>query len=252
MAQKGDPLRRDTPVPLYYQLQQILMKQIESGSPGDALASETELVAQYGVSRITVRRALNELAREGYIVRQQGKGNFVAEKTAGRRPEKMRGFLEELKKRGYKIGSRTLQSGHRRVTPRVAAIFGLDSEESAYAIRRIGFVEDEPIGISDIWLALGPDFELSAEALARGDTMPLHTFVDSIFLSWSGKRVIAGERALAASLTTAEEAELLDVEPGFPILLSEVIMCAHDNQALAYVKARYRGDRYVYKVKLYK
>lgn len=99
-------LERSNPLPLYYQLKEVLRQQIRAGhlEPHAAIPSEPELVASYHVSRATVRQALNELVHEGLLYRQHGKGTFVCEPRIQKTLSELASFSEELKRRGKQPG----------------------------------------------------------------------------------------------------------------------------------------------------
>ncbi len=242
---------RELPIPLYYQLQNILLQQVKSCSPGDELPSAREIMEEYGVSRITVQRALNELVREGYINRQPGKGNFVAKKLEDTRAERLTGFLEEQQKLGLKIGSRTLFIGQKEAPPAIFEKLDLVPGEATFLIQRVGIVEDEPVAVSDLWLALPKRFELYEESLSQHEVHLVHTFIESIFLQ-NGIQLPGGEKTLEATIATSREADLLNINLGDPMMLVHVTMRSQDNRNVVYVKAIYRGDRYLYTTKLYK
>src|SRR5690242_9052151 len=92
-------LERSNPLPLYYQLKQVLRQQITAGhlAPHTAIPSEPELVARYRVSRATVRQALTELVHEGLLYRQHGKGTFVCEPRVQQNLSELTSFSEELR-----------------------------------------------------------------------------------------------------------------------------------------------------------
>src|SRR5574341_1099270 len=111
---------RNLPVPLYYQLREALLTLIKEGrlKEGDLIPTERELGERFQVSRITVRRAIDELAREGYLVTQQGKGTFVARPKIQRHMTHMKSFSEEMADEGHRPGSRLLSLRHEKAVDR--------------------------------------------------------------------------------------------------------------------------------------
>src|SRR5438034_2876003 len=101
---------RYSKTPLYVQLEEILRHQVNSGvfPPGTLLPSENELIAHYGVSRITVRQALANIAHEGLIIRQSGRGTLVIRPKIADRSEQILNFIESLRALGYRPSSRIL------------------------------------------------------------------------------------------------------------------------------------------------
>src|SRR5690606_7098520 len=98
-------LDRDVPIPLYHQVMTSLLAEIEAGrlAPGDQLPAEDRLSARFGVSRITVRHALRELADHGYITRRQGRGTFVRNRALEQGPRALTSFTDEMRR--YGLGS---------------------------------------------------------------------------------------------------------------------------------------------------
>jgi GntR family transcriptional regulator len=244
-------LERASPIPLYYQIQRNLLEQIESGtlSPGAEIPTEKELMERYGVSRATVRRALDDLVRQGYITRQQGRGSFVAIKVEDTRSEKLRGFLEDMRERGFDVGCEILFNGHATPYAKVLRILEPTTGMQPYMIRRIGKVEGEPIGLAEVWLAVDKPVEISKEALAQYDV--LYTFIENLYLEEYNLRLVSGKKTLQATVATPEEAELLHTEPGAPLLMAQVVIQTSTGKQVVYIKTLYRGDRYVYVTKLH-
>src|SRR5918911_3838227 len=111
-------LERSNPVPLYYQLKEVLRQQIHAGhlAPHSAIPSEPELVARYHVSRATVRQALTELVHEGLLYRQHGKGTFVRELRIQQTVSELTSLTTALRKQGNRPGSLLLISELTRST----------------------------------------------------------------------------------------------------------------------------------------
>src|SRR6266496_5274589 len=110
------------PIPLYHQLSQLLRTAIEQGTyhPGDRLPSEPELIREYGVSRITVRQALDELEAEGRVVRRHGKGTYVAEPRIEQELVRLTDFVEDMQQAGQHPSSRVLAFEHEPARPVIA------------------------------------------------------------------------------------------------------------------------------------
>lgn len=246
-------LERDSPVPLYYQIQRNLIEQIESNAfaPGAEFPTEKELMRLYGVSRATVRHALDNLVRQGYLTRQRGLGTFVSVKVEDTRSEKLRGFLEHMRDQGLDVGCEILFCGHRKAPAKVAKALnlGADAEPSPFLVHRVGIVENEPMGLAEVWLNVERSVDVTAEELAKYNV--LHTFVEDLYFEEYGLRLASGTKTLEATVATSEEARLLGVEPGSPLLLVQVRIKSSTGKMLVYIKTLYRGDRYVYATQLH-
>lgn len=236
---------RDSPLPLYYQVMQILLQQIESGqlAPGDTLPGEKELQELFGVSRITIRRALSELASEGYVSRHSGRGTFVQPPKLQDHSKRLGGLMEELTEQGYAVESTVLQYEVRPASPYVAQKLGVDEGVPVLHFGRMVRADGEPIAMATAFLNVDDDVHFTLEELNS----------ESIFDLLENKYgIIPGrvDKTIEAAAALEEEAHLLDVAPNAPMLLTRLVVYDEQGRRLAYVKSVYRGDRYKYGITL--
>lgn len=236
-----DAIDRSSPVPLYYQLKRILLRHIQNGDivPGEALPSEVELQQRYGVSRITVRRALSDLASEGYISRQPGRGTFVLQPKLQDRSEKLGGFADDLVAQGFKVESQILEHGRRPAPRGVARKLGVDEGQSLLYMQRLVYANGEPIALATGYFNLGEEIIFTTEELESDSIYPLLERKHGIPLR-------RADRTLEATVALEHEAQMLHVKPNTPLLLAELIVYDGQGRRVAFVKAVYRGDRYKY------
>ena len=106
-------IKKMNATPLYLQLKNKIQKEIRSGmlKPGDKIPSEAQMQKEYNVSRVTIRNALSELEVEGYIMKVQGKGSFVAHSDMLRLPIGVTSFTEDAKMQGVKLTSQVIRAG---------------------------------------------------------------------------------------------------------------------------------------------
>src|SRR5579859_4785033 len=141
-------LERSNPLPLYYQLKEVLKQQIRAGhlAPHTAIPSEPELVAQYHVSRATVRQALTELVNEGLLYRQHGRGTFVCEPRVQQRSiSELTSLSEELRRRGKRPGGMLVVSELVRGTQTVREQLRLTDEEQVIRLERLRTANEVPV-----------------------------------------------------------------------------------------------------------
>ena len=140
-------LQRSSPLPLYHQLKQLLADRIQRGEwkPGDLVPGEHELQDTFHLSRTTVRQAMQELEREGFVTRHRGRGTFVARPRAVHSPEPQASVSDFLLAQGIKPGWRVLTSGSEPAPLDVAARLQIDPGALAFCSRRLRLAGDAPL-----------------------------------------------------------------------------------------------------------
>ena len=245
IAQKAGTTRRidrESPLPLYHQLKRILLNSIrdEEILPGEVLPSEAELQKEHGVSRITVRRALGDLAAEGYVTREPGRGTFVLRpKALEDRSVALGGLMDSLRAQGFDVDTEILQHGIERAPARVARKLGVEECQRLLRFQRLIYADGAPIVLVTVHANPGDGRTCSAEELG----------VDSLFVVLERKYgviVCRAERTIEATLARDDEARLLGVMGNPPMLLHETVVFDELQQPVAHIKAVCRGDRYKY------
>ena len=236
---------RSSPLPLYYQVKQILLQYIQNGniSPGELLPSEKELEEQYKVSRITVRRALQDLAAEGYIMRQAGRGSFVRQVKLQDRSEKLGGFVDDLVAQGIKVESEILDYGRRPAVSHVAEKLGVESGDKLLYFKRLVRDDGEPLAIATAYFNVGKHVIFTPEELNSDSIFPLLEHKYGIVLR-------RAEKSIEVTVALEDEAKMLNVKPNAPLMLTELVIYNEQGQSVGFVKALYRGDRYKYYITL--
>lgn len=235
---------RDAPVPLYHQLRQALLEPLEQGHwrEGDLIPTEREICEAYNVSRITVRRAINELVREGYLVSQQGKGTFVARPKVQRELTQLRSFSEELAAAGLRAGSRLLSLRQEPALGDVAAALQLSVGAWVWIVERLRLIEEEPTILSISHLRLPPQVTLTAAEIEAEVSLWR-------LLRRQGVTFARSELTIQAIAGSDRENELLEAAPGSPLLLVESTIYSDDGAPVEYTRMVSRGDRYKYVVR---
>jgi len=203
--------------PLYSQIKALLLASLQAGEwlPGQAIPSETELAARYKVSQGTVRKAIDEMAAENLLVRRQGKGTFVASHAE----EQMRyRFLRLAADAGGTpaLTRKLLACRRMRSSSEVAAALALEGAEPVVELRRLLLDGERPVVLEDLWLP-GDLFKgLTAEVMEAWSGT-LYRLFEAEF----SVRMIRAEEKIRAVAAGAEEAALLGVAGGTPLLLVE-------------------------------
>lgn len=203
-------LERSNPLPLYYQLKEVLKQQIRAGhlAPHTAIPSEPELVAQYHVSRATVRQALTELVHEGLLYRQHGRGTFVCEPRIQQHTvSEQYSFSEELRRRGKRVGGTLIVSELVRGSQLVREQLRLTDEEQVVRLERIRTANDSPVAYEVNYLPYphAASVYQRAKETAEGSLYNL--------MAAEGLQPYIVEQSLKADVASEREADLLRVSP---------------------------------------
>jgi GntR family transcriptional regulator len=237
---------RHTRVPLYCQLRAVILERIENGEfkPNDPIPSEAELTRQYGLSRTTVRQAINELVREGHIYRLQGKGTFVSRPKMQHGLRKLTSFSEDMLSRGLRPASQVLEFGRVAPSSKVASMLEMPEGEEVYRIVRLRLADDEPVGLQESHVRVAHEQKIAREDISGEGS--LYRLLESRF----NMQVNEADESVEATLADAHEAELLQVRKGAPLLLRERITYVLGGKPVEFVKTLYRADRYRYLIHL--
>jgi GntR family transcriptional regulator len=232
-------LDKQLPIPLYHQLKTILLKDIQAGrwKTDDRLPTESDLERTYGVSKITVRQALRELADSGYVRREQGRGTFVARPRLRQAPRALSSFTEEMRRHGLRSGSRILHSGVVRADAVAAEKLEVPCGTRVFMLKRLRLADGKPMGIQTAYIPLQLAPGLPEE---RMENASLYHILQS---KYRVQPAYAHEEH-SAVLVEGEAAALLGVRPGSPALAAERITFEEDGHPIEFVNAVMRGDRY--------
>ena len=234
LAQLLKPLDPNQSLPLYQQLQRAIKEAIEQHllGPDDALPSERQLAEDFAVSRITVRRAIEGLAQEGWIVSRQGSGNFVCTRVE-KNFAKLTSFSEDMRARGRTPHSVWQDPSQGTVTPDEALKLGLSPGTLVYRFRRLRFADDAPMAVE-------------CATFVASCLPPLEQIGESLYLALEelGNRPVRALQRLRALLLNSEQAKLLEAKTGDAGLLVERLGYLRDGRAIELSQSFYRGDMY--------
>lgn len=238
---------RRSPLPLYCQLKNILLQELEEGlyPPGDTLPPEMSLVNQYGLSRATVRQAIKELEHEGLISRIQGKGTIVIREKSSlnRGLSQLTSFTEDMKARGYETTTKILAFEEIIAPHRIADSLKIPHDRPVIHINRLRFVNNIPVAINKSYVNLPPDVEMTRDDLSR--TISLYTFFEM-------KRIplVESDKTIEAVSANEEQAKLLGVPHGNPLLKVEGVVFTLNHLPLEHHIVISRSDKYKYSLHL--
>ncbi len=201
-------LNQDVMTPLYVQLMDIIEKDIKNGKykPGDKIMTEAEMAKAYGVSLITVRKAVGSLMEKGLVVRKQGKGTFVTKPKFSRNMKKLQSFSEMCEQMGVVPGAKMLENRLETADEKVAQRLGIEPGSNVVYISRLRYADREPVQLERSYFSLKYAFLVDAK------------FDDNSLLDYlhekAGVRVASSEKVIELCRATAGEAELLGVKKG--------------------------------------
>ena len=240
-------LERSNPLPLYYQLKEVLKQQIRAGhlAPHTAIPSEPELVTQYHVSRATVRQALTELVHEGLLYRQHGRGTFVCEPRVQQQTvSELTSLSEELRRRGKNPGGMLFVSELVRGSQTVRTQLRLTDEEQVVRLERLRTADDVPIAYEVDYLPYPRAASIYQRAKEAADGS-LYGLMAS-----EGMQPYIAEQSYKAGRASAREAELLRVSPDEVGIRLFCTAFDETGAPIEYTEAFYPDDVYDFRLTL--
>jgi GntR family transcriptional regulator len=213
-----------------------VLELIEPLSVGDAIPAERQLGLDLGVSRLTVRAALDELVREGYLVRRRGAGTFVAEPKVAKGID-IRSFSDDMRARGLTPASRTLALNVQLAGARLGRILHVSPSEQVLSAKRLRLADGEPMAIELLHTRASLVPGLTAADLEE------NSFYD-LLADRYGISIVGGTQIVEPTVTNEEESDVLGVPLHSPALLFERVTRASTGDILEFTNSTYRGDRY--------
>jgi GntR family transcriptional regulator len=235
----------DPHVPLYAQIKEILRERILNGTykVHQQLPSESEISALFSVSRITVRQALSDLQSEGLIFKIPGKGTFVAKPKAFQQLTQLEGFAEAMSSMGYEIYNKVLDHKLIPATPVVAQKLGLAIDQSVTEIRRVRYLNREPVSLEITYLP-----EEIGERLRKADLATRDIFL--VMENDYGIPLGHADLRIDATLADLHLANHLNIQEGAALLRLERLTHTADGQPLDFEYLYFRGDAFQYRLQI--
>jgi GntR family transcriptional regulator len=235
---------KNSPLPLYFQLEEEIKQLIESEqfTPGTLLPSERELSEKYKISRMTVRQAITNLANKGYLYREKGKGTFVAEKKFEQDLQGLTSFTEDMKSRGLTPGSKLIKFGVIDAFIDVKKKLMVEENEPIFQIQRIRLANEQPIALETSYIPVKFAPELNEDIL-KGS---IYQYVEN----QSRLKIGSATQILESSVVNQFEIEHLNLKKGDPVLLIERHTLLEDGRPLEIVKSSYRADKYKFTINI--
>ena len=228
---------KDLALPLYHQLHNVLKAEIESGRwrPDERLPSEQEIARCFKISKITVRKAHEELVQIGYIRREQGRGTFVVRRKFDEGFRRLTSFTEEMGRHNLVAASRVLAQFETEADARVAHALQIPAMSPVLILKRLRLAGAEPLGvqIAHIPAELVPGLQLA-------DGMSLYEVLQTRYHLYPAR----ARETYVAALADSSTAALLEIPVGSPVFGVERVTLTLNERVFEFVQSTVRGDRY--------
>jgi DNA-binding GntR family transcriptional regulator len=233
---------RSSPVPLYFQLAQKLEAAIEHGklAPGSLLGNEIELAGRLGLSRPTVRQAIQSLVDKGLLVRRRGIGTQVVHSQV-KRPLELSSLYDDLEAAGQKPATRVLRNTLEPATAEVAAALGVPEGSDVHLVERLRSTHNEPMARMRNHIPPG---------LLPLDTERLEATGLYRLMRGAGITLHSARQSIGARAATAEEGEQLGEAAGAPLLTMQRTTFDDTGRAVEFGSHIYRASRYAFDFQL--
>ena len=229
--------------PLYDQLVDILTEKIEQEyRPGDLLPSERELSERYGLSRTTVRLALQELEQLGMVVRQHGRGTFVADRSAQTTNLlQVYSFTDQMRSMGRDPKTTILEFAELDADKKLAERMGVRLGDRLFKLKRLRTADGIPMMVELSYLPVRKFLTLKRPLL---DSMPLYEIMENVY----NEKIRVAEEEFFASVARPSDAHLLDIAENAPVL--DLVRTTYNmsNEIIEYTLSVARADQFKYKV----
>lgn len=232
---------RNGPVPLYFQVSTRLQQAIRSGAipPGARLENEISIAERLGLSRPTIRRAIQELVDKGLLVRRRGIGTQVVQGSVTRQVE-LTSLYEDLQNTQHDPGTRVLAHEMVAAAPDVADALGIDIGTPVLHLRRVRSTDGVPVAVLENYLPA--DLHITAEQLESRGLYQL--------LRADGVTIRIAKQTIGARRAQNDEHHLLDIDEGGPVLTMERVSFDHSGVAIEFGHHCYRPDLYTFETTL--
>jgi GntR family transcriptional regulator len=236
-----DTIYRNSPIPRYYQLKEIMRERVRTGEwkPGDLIPSERELGEKYGISRMTARQAITDLVNEGLFYREQGKGTFVSRHKITQQLIHLTGFTEDIRARGQRPSTKVLSAQMVPADEVTAERLRIKAGQLLFCLRRLRLADDEPLAIELSQLSFTGCERLLEEDLENNS---LYRVLETKY----GIPPMEAEQELEAGLAGSEEAQILKIPTGSSVLFIRRTTYTDRNQPFEYAKSVYCGNKYTF------
>lgn len=240
-------LNKSVPIPLYFQLKELILDEIKKGNykEGDMIPTENEISEGFHISRTTVRQAITELVQEGWLYRIKSKGTFV---THPKIPQdflrRLESFQDQMERLGMTPSTQLMEMKREKANEMIAKALNIEEGEEVIYLFRKRFADGEPIVTIQTYLpyqkcSFVMNHNLEKESLYE------------ILAQKEETKILRVKRKIEAVEAEEEDVQFLNMEKGKPIQYFSTVGYTAEDVALEYSKARYRGDRSSFEITVF-
>lgn len=230
---------------IYLQLREVVRNKIEEGEylPGTAIPSENVLADMYGINRLTVRNAIDELVNEGLLKRVQGKGVYVLAPIE-RDLEVLGGFTQTMNDKKIQPKKKILQRGQRTAGSKYAEIFKMNKEDNLYYIKRLDYANGEAVAMQEIFIPYN--------LVPKVEGIDLTVFSMFEIYKFYGINPVRAWQTLDLVRLTQADARLLDITKDQTVFLFSCTTYDEEDRVIEYSRSYTRGDKCNFAVRFHK
>jgi GntR family transcriptional regulator len=237
---------KDNPIPLHYQIKEILQEMIENEvlKPGESIPTERELCEIQGVSRMTVNKAIMSLVNEGLIYREQGKGTFVSKPKVNHEISQLKGFTEQMQENGVVSKTKILSFKVIEATKQYKFELKMpEGENKIIEIKRLRFSDEQPVAIEIAWLPYYLCKDMNRNMI---EDKSLYGILREKY----GYHPYKAKQTIEPIMLNEYESKLLNQENCALALMFRRTTYLENETPIEYTKAIYRSDKYKYEITL--
>jgi GntR family transcriptional regulator len=246
IALKTSVIDKDSVVPIYHQLKIFIKEQINNDvwKNDEMILSERELSEEFGISRMTVRHAVNDLVSEGILYRKRGMGTFVAKPKINQGLTKLSNFTSDMERRGLKPGAKVLHTKIIQATKKIAENLQIKENDNVVELLRLRLADNEPMALERSFLPYGKVHPILETSLEN------KSLYKELLEKCNIKLVLAKQTIEISYASRIEDAKILEIDLDTPVLLIERTTFMDDHTIVEYVQSLYRADRYKFSIEM--
>ncbi len=240
-------LNKNTPIPLYYQLKELILEEIKNGTypKGSAIPTEKELSKMFDISRTTVRQAIVELVQEGWLYRVKSKGTFVSRPKINQDfMQKMESYNDQIRRTGRTPRTEVLDFKVVDASPEIAEKLEIQMGDKVVYLYRKRYADDDPIVILKTYLPYDKCSFVMEHDFEKESLYSVLSEDDSVKVNFIKRRVEVME-------ATSDDAVKLNMKRGKPIQFFASVGYNVFGEPIEYSLARYRGDKSSFEVTVF-